>query len=620
MQADESTEQSAPRVSWRLIPQTFGNAWRTVTMVAGAVPGLLAAQVLSQLGDALLAVAIAWVGRHLVDAVVAAQHSPAGVPAAERWVLIELGLVTLKAAFTQWASYTGTSLRSAMSLSVNEQILTHASRVAYAQFEDPGFLNRLNQVRREASGRPLDTVNQLSALLRNGATLGGYVALLNALGPWALAVMALSALPPFWAEASHGRKMFALSKARSQRMRQSFYFESVLTTESTVKEVKLLAMGRWVLARFREVHQSFYDAERSLHRARAVASFALGSLATLAFYGAYTVIVHRTIAGALSLGAMTLYLVALQQGRQCLSSMLSAITRLFENDLYMSTLFAFLDLPTQGDDRALTAEDGAPQRAPEVRFENVSYRYPDAEREALRDVTLTLKPGEALALVGRNGAGKSTLVKLLVGLYQPTAGRILVDGVDIATLAPEALRRQVGVVFQDFARFQFSAGDNIGIGWMPEREDRAALDRAVEAAGAGGLIAKLPRGLDTPLGRAFGGDDLSVGQWQRLALARAFMRHSRVMVLDEPTAALDAEAEHDVFLRLRALREGRTALLITHRFSTVRMADRVVVLDDGAVVEEGTHGELLAREGRYAAMFNLQAEGYRTAERTRDLT
>ncbi len=604
-----------PRPPPRLhdLPGMARNALRTVRLVDGAHRVLLRVLVGLQLGDAVTAVAIAWVGRHIVDAVVAAAQAPGGGGAALawRWVAVELALVALRAGVTQGATYAGAQLRSRLSLTINQSILEKAANVAYTRFEDPEFLNLLTQARRDASARPLEVINQILAMVRHGSTLVGYVALLWALGPWALLVMVLSALPPFWAEARHGQEVFGMHRRRTTKARQAFYFEGLLTQEATVKEVKLLSLGRWVIERYRAVHQAFHDEEMGLHRARALWSFGLGLLATGAFYGAYAVIVSRTVMGAVTLGAMTLYLVVLRQGQQSLQGLLGSVARIYESDLYMSNLYAFLAEPDAEPDIPIPPGYSPPSEAPEVRFEGVSYRYPGADKDVLTDINLTLHAGEAVALVGRNGAGKTTLVKLLVGLYQPTAGRITLDGVDVNTLGLHELRRRIGVVFQDFARFQFGVGDNIGIGWLPALEDPEAVAQAVADAGAEAVIDKLPRGLDTPLGRAFGGDDLSVGQWQRVALARAFMRRSRMLVLDEPTASMDAEAEHDVFLRLKELRAGRTALLITHRFSTVRMADRVVVLDGGRVVEEGTHRELLELGGQYATMFNLQAEGYR---------
>jgi ATP-binding cassette subfamily B protein len=386
----------------------------------------------------------------------------------------------------------------------------------------------------------------------------------------------------------------------------------VLTTEQTVKEVKLFQLARWLRDRYAEILLSFQVEELGLARRRAISAFALGLLATLALYGTYGWIVARTVAGAITLGSMTLYVMVLRQGQTTLQSALQAVARAYEDDLFMTNLAEFMAVPDDEPDAAEPLEEGPPDLvAPEITLEDVTFRYPGGARDALSHVSLTIGAGETVALVGKNGAGKTTIIKLLVGLHRPTSGRILVDGVDVASMTMSALRKRVGVIFQDFARLQLPMRDNVGVGWLPARDDDAAIHAAIDDAGATEVVARLPQGLATPLGRAFGGDDLSGGQWQRVALARAFMRKSRILVLDEPTAAMDAEAEHEIFQRFRDLKRDRTAILITHRFSTVRMADRIVVFDDGRIAEEGTHDQLIALGGTYAHMFELQAAGYR---------
>jgi ATP-binding cassette subfamily B protein len=593
------------RERWRAAPEVGVNAWRALGLVARADRSLLVQLLAGQLLDAVLTVSITAVGPKIIDAIVG--RAPR---AALTWVVLELLLVLAKTAATQWNIFTGVMLRSRLGLHVNLLILRKAANVSYPHFEDPAFINQLTQARREATARPVDLVNQLMVVLRSAVTLVGYAALLSQLGPWALVVLVLTGVPPFIAETRHGRELFALQRARTQRNRQGAYLETTLTTESTVKEVKLLGLSQWIIDRYRVVHEGFHLEEVALHRRRARWSVALSLLSSVAFYLAYVSIVRDALAGAITLGAMTLYLMVFRQGQSSMQSALSGLARIYEDNLFMANLFEFLGMPDDEPDAAPV--DGADtERPPEVRFEHVSFRYPGAERDALTDVSLTLHPGETVALVGRNGAGKTTLVKLLTGLHRPTSGRILLDGVDLATMPAHAFRARLAVVLQDFARFQFSVAENIGVGWLPAREDRGSIERSVRDAGADELVARLPKGLDTPLGRAFGGDDLSVGQWQRVALARAFMRRSGLLVLDEPTAALDAEAEHEVFERLQALKATRTAVLITHRFSTVRMADRIVVVDGGRITEEGPHAALIARGGTYATLFNLQAEGYR---------
>jgi ATP-binding cassette, subfamily B, bacterial len=581
-------------------------------MVSSVDRPLLFALVITQILDAISLVAMAWVGKQIIDAIVAALRDPARpYRAALFWVGIELAIVIGRSLVGQLQSYTQVVLRSKLGLHVNMLILEKAARVSYRRFEDPEFMNSMTQARREASSRPLDLVNQALSLMRHTITLIGYAGLVLALGAWAVLVIVATAVPPFLAEARHGRKTFAMQKARTMRNRRLFYLEAVLTTEQTVKEVKLFGLARYIRDRYREIHVGFHAEQTQLASEHARWSFFLGLLASAALYGAYATIAVRTVAGAITLGSMALYLTVLRDGQRTLQNALQAVARAYEDDLFMTNLFEFLEVEEdepEADAPFVDSDDTS--TPPRIELKNVGFRYPGAKADALRDVTLTIEPGETIALVGRNGAGKTTLIKLLVGLYRPTSGVILVDGVDITTIPVDALRRRIGVIFQDFAHFQLTARENVGVGWLPARDDDRAINQAIEGGGAKEIIARLPQGLETPLGRAFGGDDLSGGQWQRIALARAFMRKSRILILDEPTAAMDAEAEHEIFQRFRDLKENRTALLITHRFSTVRMADRIVVFEDGAIVEAGTHPELMALEGRYARMFNLQAAGY----------
>ncbi|GDX81146.1 ABC transporter permease [Deltaproteobacteria bacterium] len=584
-------------------------------MVYGLDRALLVTLVVGQALDAASVVSIAWVGKHIIDAIV---HPPiadallARATPALGWVALEFALIGGRALVSQSNSYAQLVLRSKLGLHVNLLILDKANRVAYARFEDPVFMNSMTQARREASARPLDLVTQALALAKTTLTLTGFAALLWSLGAWAIAILIVTALPPFWAEARFANESFLLQRARSLRYRRSFYLESVLTTEATVKEVKLFQLAGWLRDKYKDILESFHAEETGLARRRSFAAFTLGLLGSLALYGTYGWIVAQTVAGAITLGAMTLYMGVFRQGQDTLRAALSAISKAWEDDLYMTNLDEFLAVPEEEPDAAEPLDAALPDdHAPSLSLDNVSFRYPGGSRDALTDITLHVAPGETIALVGKNGAGKTTLIKLLVGLFRPTSGIIRVDNVDVATLSMSALRRRVGVIFQDFARLQLSMRDNVGVGWLPSRDDDIAVGAAITDGGASEIVERLPNGLETPLGRAFGGDDLSGGQWQRIALARAFMRKSRILVLDEPTASMDAEGEHEIFQRFRDLKKDRTAILITHRFGTVRMADRIVVIDGGRIVEQGTHDALLALGGLYARMFSLQAEGLR---------
>ncbi|HZX43808.1 MAG TPA: ABC transporter ATP-binding protein, partial [Myxococcaceae bacterium] len=405
---------------------------------------------------------------------------------------------------------------------------------------------------------------------------------------------------------------FRLRNWRSPESRRLMYLEYVLANDEHAKEVKLFGLGPMLLDRYRSLGERFYLEDRKLAVQRAGWGTGLSLVGTGAFYVCYALMAVATAAGRLTLGLMTLYIVAFRQGQQAFQSILTAIGGMYEDNLYMSNLFEYLAIPTG---RPLPPPELAALASGEeqgVRFEDVGFRYPGAEGWALRHVSLFIPRGQSLALVGQNGAGKTTFIKLLTRLYEPTEGRILLDGRDLRTWDEETLRRRIGVIFQDFNQYQFRFRENVGFGSVEHAEDVERLERAVGRGGADEVLKTLPAGLETPLGRWFKeGTELSGGQWQKVALARAFMREEAdILVLDEPTAALDAEAEHAIFERFRQLARGRTTLLISHRFSTVRRADRIVVIEQGRIVEQGSHEELLALDGRYAHLFTLQAKGY----------
>ena len=388
------------------------------------------------------------------------------------------------------------------------------------------------------------------------------------------------------------------------------YLETVLAREDHAKEVKLYGLGPRLLERYREIFRRLYQEDRGLTVRRDAWGFGLGLIGTGALYGAYVWIAVSTVHGAITLGQMTMYLMLFRQGQSAVSAMLSAVGGMYEDNLYLSTLYEYLETqvtqPAGSADRGPDPHDG-------VRFEDVSFRYPGADRPAIEHVTLHLKPGASLALVGENGSGKTTLIKLLTRLYLPSSGRILLDGRELGEWDEQVLRRRVGVIFQDFTRYQMQVGENVGAGDEEYFEDESRWHEAAEKGRASEFIATLPHGYQTQLGKWFReGRELSGGQWQKIALSRAFMRtRADVLVLDEPTAAMDAQAEAEVFEHFRQLSQGRITILISHRFSTVRMADQIAVLDDGRIVEHGSHDELMKLNGRYAHLFTLQARGYR---------
>jgi len=570
----------------------------------GLVLGYLAAQLL----DALLPIALAYVGKRIVDAVVAGQTDPAhAVRTALGWVAVELLLFVGKHAAHQVAGYQETLLRARLATHVDVLIFNKALGLSLRHFEDPAFMNMLERARKESGWRPVEIITHGFALARDAMTLLGLAALLLPFSPWAVVALGLASLP-FLAEMRYAGEQYAIKAGRTQDERQSGYIQSLLTSDWYAKEVKLFSLGPMLVERFRAFQARFNEEDRRFARRRGLAVSLLGVASALTFYVVYASVVARAVTGAITLGEMTLCLAAFRQGQGAFESAMTTISRTYEDNLYISNLFEYLALPD--DDRGLPTFAPPRGRAPSLDVEHVSYTYPDASTLALSDVSFHVEPGETVALVGPNGAGKTTLVKLLTGLCRASSGHIKLDGQDLADLETGELRSRIGVVLQDCVHYNFTAGENIGIGWLPDSGDEARIAQAARDGGVEELVEGLPQKYRTLLGRWFGGVGLSGGEWQRVALARAFMRRSELLVLDEPTASIDAEGEHQLFERFRSLKADRTAILITHRFSTVRMADRIVVLDHGKVVEEGKHADLLAREGLYARMFRMQAARY----------
>ncbi len=563
----------------------------------------------------LLPAAVAYVGKNIVDAVVLAAdaHEASGQVAfdeAVRWVVIEAGLVAAMAAAQRGISVCQSLLRAMLGHRVNVMILDKARRMSLEQFEDAEFYDRLTRARREASSRPLSLVNRTFGLVQNAISLTSYGVLLVEFSPWALVILVAAGVPAFVAEAKFSGDAFRLFRWRSPDTRRQMYLETVLAREDYAKEVKLMGLGPRLLQQYREIFVKLFSEDRALTLRRGAWGFGLGLLSTGAFYGAYGWIAYATIAGQITLGAMTMYLLLFKQGQSAVTSSLSAIGGMYEDNLYLSNLYEFLEQPTELPGGTKT-EGPAPHDG--VRFEDVGFTYPGADEPALQGVTVHLRPGQALALVGENGSGKTTMIKLLTRLYAPTSGRVTLDGLDLSEWEPTALRHRIGVIFQDFARYQMLVGENIGAGDAEAWDDESRWAMAAEAGMAAPFIESMPDTYRTQLGRWFaGGRELSGGQWQKIALSRAFMRRGAdILVLDEPTAAMDAEAEAQVFSHVRRLAADKITVLISHRFSTVRMADHIVVLDQGRVVEQGSHTELLQAGNRYATLFELQAAGYR---------
>lgn len=563
----------------------------------------------------LLPAAVAWIGQLIVDAVLAAiltyqQQGEADTQAIMLLIALEAGIIALLSATQRGISLIQSLLRALLGQTVNVLILEKALQLQLTQFEDSEFYDKLTRARREASTRPLSLVNRTFQLLQNGIALFSYSVLLIGFSPWALAVLVVGALPVFIAEAKFSNDAFRLFRRRSPQTRMQMYLETVLAREDSVKEVKLFHLGPLFLQRYKDIFHGLYAADKDLSIRRDLWGFVLGLLGTAAFYGAYGWIVFATVSGQITLGQMTMYLLVFKQGQAAVSASLAAISGMYEDNLYLSNLYEYLEQETIGEDGFATV---GPQPGDGIRFEQVSFTYPGAETAALQDISLHLTPGKSLALVGENGSGKTTLIKLLTRLYRPQQGRILLDGLDINDWKMATLHQRIGVIFQDFVRYQLLVGENIGAGDVDYFADEERWKEAADKGMAAPFIEQMRNDYHTQLGRWFkGGQELSGGQWQKIALSRAFMRNrADILVMDEPTAAMDAAAEATIFEHFRTHTAHKIAILISHRFSTVRMADRVMVIQNGRIIEQGSHEELVKLDGHYAHLFTLQAAGYR---------
>lgn len=588
----------------RLVPRFLGMVWRTSPLYGA---GIIAVRGLAAFGP----VAMLWVGKLIIDGVV--ENIGAADPDWNRLlglVALELTIALVMDGLGRIANLLETLLGDLFGNQMSVLLMRHAATLDLQHFEDPDFYDKLQRARRQTVGR----VALLGTLLQIGQqflTLASLLVALVAYNVWLLVILVVAILPAFLGETHFAGVSYSLFFRWTPERRELDYLRYVAASDATAKEVKLFDLSDHFIRRYSDLADRYYEANRGVALKRAAVGTALAGLSTVAYYGAVAFIVVQAVGAVITIGTLTFLIGSFDRSRGLIQSVLLRGASIYEESLFLKDLFDFLEMRP----RVPTPADPVPFPRP-IRegfvFKGVGFRYPDSERWALRDVSFRLGPGERIALVGENGAGKTTLVKLLTRLYDPSEGTILLDGHDLRQYDPDELRAAVGVIFQDFVRYDMRVRENIAVGRIEARDDEARIMESARKSLAMDVAERLAGGLDQMLGRRFeGGANLSGGEWQKVALARAYMRDAQLLVLDEPTAALDARAEFQVFERFSELTAGRMAVLISHRFSTVRMADRILVLGDGRIIEDGSHEELLALGGQYAELFTLQAAGYR---------
>src|SRR3989440_10846049 len=616
------TTAALPRVLklvWEASPSTAVALFAT-TAVAGVTPA--AAAYTAKLLTNAVVQGIAISQFHRPDRVSFASLDPSGplghlhtpvytaVQMIAVLVIAQLALFAITALLGTLRNITQQLLQNEVSMRIQLMVMEKAASLDLAFYEDPASYDLLRRAQTDSINRPVIMISTAFGLVQTALTFVTMIALLVVVSPLLAVLALLSPVPAFIADTRYGWRGYNIARWGSRLLRRMNYLVTLLTTDSYAKEVKLFGLGHYFIERYRLIGEAFYGSQRRQVVRRYIVGFLWGNLSTVATSVTYLYVALQAIAGRLTLGDLTLYTTAAQSVQNSIQGILSGFSSMYEHNLYLSNLFELMATETKLPVPANPVPVPQPLRG-EIRFEHVSFAYPDAGANALNDLSFTVSPGETIAIVGRNGAGKTTLFKLICRLYDPVEGRILVDGVDIRDYEPDQLRAQIGGMFQDYVAYQATAAENIGLGNLSHLADREAVARAGQQAGADSLIAGLPAGYDTALGKWVDARvNLSGGEWQKVALARAFMRDARILLLDEPTSALDAQAEYDLFERLRTLTRGKTAVYISHRFSTVRRADRILFLEHGRLVEQGTHEQLMRLSGRYARLFRLQASAY----------
>jgi ATP-binding cassette subfamily B protein len=606
----------APAVSVRERAAALRHLPAFLKLIWQTSPALTLGNIALRLVRAAVPLAMLYVGRLILDDVVALTELSAASRSLSPvfgLVALEFGLVLLTDALGRGVALLDSLLGDLFANVSSVRLMRHAAELDLDQFEDSTFYDKLERARRQTLSRSV-LMSQVLAQGQDAVTLVLLAAGLVAFQPWLLGLLLLAVVPAFLGESHFNERSYSLSHSWTPERRELDYLRQTGASDETAKEVKIFGLSEFLINRFETLSDQFYRQNKALALRRAGWGTVFAAVGAAGYYGAYLYIIGRAVQGSISIGQLTFLAGSFARLRGLLEGILSRFSQVADGALYLQDFFEFFQI-TPRIVRPAAAQAVRPFPRPIQQgftFEDVGFKYKNAEKWALRHLSFELHAGEKLALVGENGAGKTTLVKLLARLYDPSEGHILLDGHDLREYDPAELRQEIGVIFQDFVRFQLPAGQNLAVGRISERQNQPRIEQAAHQSLADTVIAKLPQGYDQMIGRRFnGGVDLSGGEWQKIALGRAYMREAQLLILDEPTAALDARAEYEVFERFKELTKGKTAVLISHRFSTVRMADRILVVENGRVQEIGSHEELLANNGRYAELFQLQAAGYR---------
>lgn len=609
-----------PESSSKTLKESIGlykYSLKAIKLVWETSPHLTVLLALLTLIGGLLPAGMAYTGKLIIDSVIAASKLDSNIGFTNThyqalWYLSIEALIIIGLEGVRRGLIVAQSLlRALLGQKVNVLILEKALTLDLSHFENSEFYDKMTRARREASSRPLSLVNRTFSIVQSLISLVAYGALLLNFSPLAVLILVIASIPSFIAETKFANQAFRIFSWRAPEAREQMYLETLIAREDHAKEVKLFQLGNMMLERYRTIFKRLYTEDKDLTVKRGIWGYLFSLISTISFYGAYAWIVIETMTGQISIGDMTMYLTVFRQGQSTLSGLLASIGGMYEDNLYLSGLYEFLEQKVDNTQKSMGLMKGI-NKSDGIRFENVYFSYPGSSKVTLKDISLHVKPGEKLAIVGGNGSGKTTLIKLMTKLYSPDSGKITLEGTNLEDWNIDALHKKIGVIFQNFVQYQFTVGENIGVGDVNNLDDESMWNESSEKGMALPFIQDMPAGFKTQLGNWFrGGQELSLGQWQKIALSRAFMRTTAdILVLDEPTSAIDAEAEAQIFEHLKSVTKGQIVFLISHRFSTVRMADKIIVLEKGEITESGTHEELIKKDGRYAKLFNLQAAGY----------